>query len=74
MEVWTYDENDYAAADRRLQELEALVAKALENLPRGGLIFKVTVIGIEGDGDLFRPSVGSNISIRVHWRNLTTRS
>lgn len=73
LEIWTCSE-DTAAADQRLQELEEQVTTELENLPRAALIFKVTVTGIEGDGDLFRPSVGSNMSLRVKWRKITTRS
>lgn len=71
LEIWTCS-TDTAVADQRLQVLEEQVITALENLPRAALIFKVTVIGIEGDGDLFRPSVGSNLSLKVFWRQRRT--
>lgn len=68
LEVWTTNTN-YADADYRLMLLEDAVMRALEQLPRGGgRIFIVDILGIDPDGDLFRPTVGSQIRLNVHWR------
>lgn len=71
LEIWTQSD-DPAEADQRLQALEEQVIAALENLPRQGLIMKTTLLGIEPDGDLFRPVVGSNLSLKVYWRQRRT--
>lgn len=67
LEVWTKND-DAAKANQQLQSLESRVIDALKNLSREGPILKATVTGIEPDGDLFRPSLGSNIRVRVNWR------
>lgn len=67
LELWTTNA-DPADADRRLMELEEQVVLALEQLPRTGRIFTIQILGIDADGDLFRPTVGSNLRIRVTWR------
>jgi len=71
LEIWTTNA-DAAAADQRLMELELLVARALEQTPRTGLIFTLQILGIDADGDLFRPTVGSNMRLRVTWRQSRT--
>lgn len=71
LEIWT-SSTDTAAADQRLQALEEQAITGLENLPRDGPIMKVVILGIEPDGDLFRPSVGSNLSLKVYWRQRRT--
>lgn len=71
LEIWTCSE-DTAAADQRLQELEEQVTTELENLPRDGPIMKVVILGIEPDGDLFRPALGSNLSLKIYWRQRRT--
>jgi uncharacterized ParB-like nuclease family protein len=67
LELWVKD-TDYAAADRQLMALEQRVGNALEQMPRDGLISKIDVLGIEPDGDLFRPALGSGMRLKVHWR------
>lgn len=67
LEIWTTNA-DPAAADRRLMELEEQVVRALEQTPREGLIFTIQILGIDADGDLFRPTVGSHLRTRVTWR------
>ncbi len=67
LELWVKDD-DFEVADRRLMALEARVIKALEQPSREGWIYKIDVLGIEPDGDLFRPSLGSNLRVKVHWR------
>lgn len=67
LELWVTDD-DAAQADRRLMRLETRVLEALERPSREGLIYKIDVLGIDPDGDLFRPSLGSNLRLKVHWR------
>ncbi len=67
LELWV-KHSDYSIADQRLMSLEQRVDKALEQVPREGLISKIEVLGIEPDGDLFRPHVGSAFKLKVHWR------
>lgn len=67
LEIWTTNA-DAAAADLRLMELEEQVVRALEQTPRDGLIFTIQILGIDADGDLFRPTVGSHLRTRVTWR------
>jgi hypothetical protein len=67
LEIWTTDD-DSAVADQRLMELEEQVARALEQTQRAGLVFTIQILGIDADGDLFRPTVGSYLRLRVTWR------
>lgn len=67
LEIWT-THDDPAVADQRLMELEMQVATALEQTSRTGLVFMIQILGIDTDGDLFRPTVGSNMRLRVTWR------
>lgn len=67
VEMWVTDD-DPAAADARLDELEEQVTRALEQIPRDSFILKVEITGIDPDGDLFRPTVGSRMGLRVNWR------
>lgn len=71
LEIWT-THDDPAVADQRLMEMELQVARALEQTPRTGLIFMIQILGIDADGDLFRPTVGSNLRLRVTWRQSRT--
>jgi len=67
LEIWT-THDDAAIADQRLMALEMQVATALEGTARADLIFTIQILGIDPDGDLFRPTVGSNLRLRVTWR------
>lgn len=67
LELWVTDD-DPAAADRRLMDLEERVTVALEEVPRDSMILKIDIAGIDPDGDLFRPTVGSRMNLRVNWR------
>ena len=68
LELWT-THADYAAADYRLMLLEDAVLRALEQLPRTAAhVFNLEILGIDPDGDLFRPTVGSQIRLNVYWR------
>ena len=67
IECWTRHD-DSATADTQLQALEENVVTALESLPRNELIMSLDLISMDPDGDLFRPIVGSQLTIRIHWR------
>lgn len=67
LECWTRDP-DPATADLKLQTLEHNVIAALRTLPRVEPIVSLTITGIDPDGDLFRPNVGSQLSITINWR------
>lgn len=67
LEVWTTDA-DPAVADERLQALENRVLAALETVSRDGPILKIEALGTDPDDDLFRPTVGCRMNLRVHWR------
>lgn len=69
LELWIASGEDAVDADRRLMALEARTFKALELVPRTeGRVFNIEILGIDPDGDLFRPVVGSQIRLKVHWR------
>ncbi len=67
LELWVTDD-DPAVADQRLMVLEERVAFALEQVPRDEMILKIDIVGIDPDGDLFRPTVGSRMNLKVNWR------
>jgi hypothetical protein len=67
LECWSRDLVP-ATADLKLQTLENNVIAALRTLPRVDPIVNLTITGIDPDGDLFRPNVGSQISITINWR------
>lgn len=67
LELWT-TAADPAVADQRLQALETAVVTGLLNIRRDTLILKTDILGIDPDGDLFRPTVGSNLRLRVSYR------
>lgn len=67
LEIWT-THDDPSVADQRLMALEMQVASALEQTSRTGLVFMIQILGIDADGDLFRPTVGSNLRLRITWR------
>lgn len=72
LELWVTRSEDEADADRRLMALEEQTFKALAGLPRSGdRIFNIEFLGIDPDGDMFRPVVGSRIRLKVHWRATT---
>jgi len=71
LEIWTTHE-DPTLADDRLEALESAVAVALETVPRDGTVMKIDVLSIDPDSDLFRPTVGSRMNIRVIWRKKLT--
>lgn len=67
LELWVTDD-DPALADQRLMVLEERVTFALEAIPRDEMILKIEITGIDPDGDLFRPTVGSRMKLKVNWR------
>lgn len=67
LECWTKDE-DPDAANAKLEALEEKTLSALRKLPRTDPITQITITGIDPDADLFRPIVGSQISIAINWR------
>lgn len=69
LECWTRHE-DPALANQQLQALESNVIAALRNLPRVDPIVNITLTGIDPDGDLFRPNLGSRIRLSITWRTL----
>lgn len=70
LECWTWHKTDDDAADRQLQTLETNVMAVLRALPRVDPIVNITITSITPDDDLFRPSVGSQLSITINWRAL----
>ena len=71
LECWTRNE-DPALANQQLQTLENNVIAALRNLPRVDPIINLSIAGIDPDGDLFRPNLGSRIRLTITWRALRT--
>lgn len=69
LECWTQDD-DPDAANLKLEALEDAVMDALRTLPRVDPITNIAITGIDPDGDLFRPIVGSQISITITWRQM----
>ncbi|MCP5197309.1 MAG: hypothetical protein H6974_11060 [Gammaproteobacteria bacterium] len=69
LECWTRHE-DPALANQQLQSLENQVIAALRHLPRVDPIVNLSISGIDPDGDLFRPNLGSRIRLTIHWRVL----
>lgn len=69
IECWTYDD-DPAIADQKLQALEQRVIDVLRALPRTEPLLNISPMGIDPDGDLFRPSRGSRMALNVTWRTL----
>jgi hypothetical protein len=67
LECWVTAE-DPADADQRLMVLEERVTFALERIPRDEMILKIDIVGIDPDGDLFRPTVGSRMQLKINWR------
>ncbi len=71
LECWTHNE-DPDAANVALEVLEERVIAALRTLPRSDPVVNLTITGIDPDGDYFRPTLGSQISIQINWRALRT--
>jgi hypothetical protein len=67
LECWTRDD-DPAVASARLQDLEETAFAALRGLSRIDPITNIAITGIDPDGDLFRPAVGSRITLTISWR------
>lgn len=67
LELWV-TADDPAEADQRLMVLEERVTFALERMQRDELILKIDILGIDPDGDLFRPTVGSRMKLQINWR------
>lgn len=71
IQCWTDGHANEAATDAALEALENRVLEALETLPStapGVRNLSLSLLGIDPDGDLFRPAVGSQINLRVDWR------
>ncbi|TVR59427.1 MAG: hypothetical protein EA420_15960 [Candidatus Competibacteraceae bacterium] len=67
VECWTRnDDPDLASA--QLQALERDVLAALRGITRIDPITTIDITGIDPDGDLFRPAVGSRINLTISWR------
>lgn len=69
LECWTRHD-DAAQANLQLQTLESNVLAVLRTLPRVDPILNLAITGIDPDGELFRPNLGSRISLSVVWRAL----
>lgn len=69
IECWTCHDNP-AIADQQLEALEERVIAALRSIPRAEPIISIHPMGTDPDGDLFRPSRGSRMSLNVNWRSL----
>lgn len=67
VECWVRHE-DPETANRALADLEERVLTALRAIPRIDPITTVTLAGVDPDGDLFRPNLGSRINLNISWR------
>lgn len=67
LECWSRDEVP-ATADLKLETLENNVVAALRGLPHTGPMISLSFTGIDPDGDIFRPNVGSRIYLTIAWR------
>lgn len=67
VECWVRAE-DPEDANRALADLEERVLVALRAIPRIDPITTVTIAGVDPDGDLFRPNLGSRINLNISWR------
>lgn len=71
LECWTRND-DPALANQQLEVLENQVIAALRTLARVDPILNLAIDGIDPDGDLFRPNLGSRIRLTINWRALRT--
>lgn len=70
LECWANANNDRAVANLDLQELETTVAALLDEWVRAvRTTWTLTLqIRIDPDGDFFRPSLGSQMTVDIDWR------
>lgn len=67
LECWTRHA-DAATANQQLETLENNVIAVLRTLPRIDPILNLSITGIDPDGELFRPNLGSRMALTVTWR------
>jgi len=69
LECWTRHD-DAMTANSQLETLENNVIAVLRTLPRLDPILNISITGIDPDGELFRPNLGSRMTLTVTWRAL----
>jgi hypothetical protein len=67
VECWTRND-DPDLANAQLQAMENNVLAALRGIARIDPIMTVEILGLDPDGDLFRPAVGSRFTLNISWR------
>lgn len=75
IECWEHDPDDFAAAYERLETLETAVLALIRKIPNNLLdevVVNARVSAVEPDNDVFRPSVGSQITLLLDYRRSVT--
>lgn len=76
IDCWEHSiEQDPVVAYRLLALLERQLLEALEHWQRHGervddVDFRLEIASRQSDGDIFRPSVGSRTTLRIHWKKM----
>jgi len=74
VECWEYSENsDFSVGYSALAALEEKVVDAIRSFAMDGQSIsgyraRAKLEGVEGDGDVFRPSIGSRLSVTIHMK------
>jgi hypothetical protein len=71
IESWSYDLDDPEQAYINLMRLESRIVTALaQPITLAGYELNTRITAIDPDGDVFRPSVGSQMTVEIEWRTL----